>query len=208
MRETLRWGIPVTGLATLAGYLAPWAPHPAAGLAITGLDLGELVKFLSPVRDGQVVLWREGFYLPPVAVSLAFSLVAFREEWAYPRPVRAGMVVLALVAAALLLPPAWTPARLWTPEFRLQTLVLLGCGLAAVGSPVLALAPRWLAGSTVALLAVTGLVYPIRQFLAVLPLMAAVYREPLTPGWGLGLFALGLGSLVLLGIGAGWEKRG
>ncbi len=207
MREVLRWGVPVTGLVALAGYLAPWAPHPAAGLTVTGLDLGELVKFLPPVREGQVALWREGFYLPLVAVSLALSLAAFREEWAYPWPVRVGMVALALVAAAHLLPPAWTPARLWTREFRLQTLVLVGCGLAAVGSPVLALVPRRLAGGTMALLALAGLFYPLRQFLAVLPLVAAVYREPLAPGWGLGLFALGLGGLVLLGIGAGLEER-
>ena len=76
-----------------------------------GLDLGEYVKFLPSVRSGQVQLWREGFYLPLVAVSLAFSLFAYRRELRYPRWLRLLFLAVAIVAALNLLPPAWTPAR-------------------------------------------------------------------------------------------------
>ncbi len=65
-------------LLVLAGYFGPWINHRAAVLVVTGLDLGEYVKFLPVVQQGQLSIWREGFYLPLVTVSLMLSLRAFR----------------------------------------------------------------------------------------------------------------------------------
>lgn len=197
--RALRLGLPLAGLLTLAGYFAVWIPHPAAGLAVTGLDLGELVKFLPPVQSGQIPVWREGFYLPLVAVSLAFSLIAFRPELAYPWPLRVGLIGLALVAAANLLPPAWTPARLLMPEFRLQTAWLVLCVLAGLGSPLLALAPRRAAAGLLIGLALIAAASPVMPFLRVLPVVAGLYRESLAPGWGMWATLLGLGLLAALG---------
>src|SRR5690606_17869344 len=70
----LRWLLPATILLAVAGYFGPWVGHRVAGLVVMGLDLGEYVKFLTPVRAGQIALWREGFYLPLVVASLAASL--------------------------------------------------------------------------------------------------------------------------------------
>ena len=154
-----RWLLPVGAVLTLAGYFRPWISHKAAGLAILGLDLGELVKFLHPVQQGDIRLWREGFYLPLVAVSVSLSLNAFRREIAaHPagsasvpgavdersRPtygwyVRIGLLFLAIVAALNLLPPAWTPSLLLQPEYRLQTVALLLCLALAALSPLAAL---------------------------------------------------------------------
>ena len=83
----------VASLVTLVGYFGPWINHRAAVLVITGLDLGEYVKFLPVVEQGQVTMWREGFYLPLVTVSLALSLWAFRDGgarsgWARPATTR------------------------------------------------------------------------------------------------------------------------
>ena len=214
-----------------------------------GLDLGELVKFLHPVQQGDIRLWREGFYLPLVAVSVSLSLNAFRREIAaHPagsasvpgavdeksRPtygwyVRIGLLVLAIVAALNLLPPAWTPSLLLQPEYRLQTVALLLCLALAALSPLAALlmTPRslletlcgtaldanrrgclgraaWsiaIAGTlfTVAL-AGAALYFPLAQFLRILPTLAELYGQVPEIGWGPALMILGLAGLFLHGL--------
>ena len=154
-----RWLLPVSAVLTLTGYFRPWIAHHAAGLAVLGLDLGELVKFLYPIQQGDIRLWREGFYLPLVAVSVNLSLNAFRRDAvpppaggsttateygeqtrpAYGWPVRVGLLALAVVAALNLLPPAWAPQLLAAPEFRLQSAALLLCLALAGVSPFAAL---------------------------------------------------------------------
>jgi hypothetical protein len=194
--QVVRWLLPLSALAALAGYLGPWVDHPVAGLTILGLDLGEYVKFLSPVRSGAVSLWREGFYLPLLAVSLTCSLAAFRRELAYPWAVRALLLAAAVVAALNLLPPAWTPQRMLTPEFQQQTLWIALCLAAMVFSPFLALLPRWIVAALVAALSLAALVLPLWQFFQVLPAIAELYNHPLAPGWGLFVTGLGLGGLL------------
>lgn len=197
----VRWLLPLSGLLVLAGYFGPWVNDRVAGLVITGLDLGEYVKFLPVVRSGQVVLWREGFYLPLVAVSLIFSLHSFRASLQYGWPIRAMFIAIACVAALNLLPPAWTPQRLVTPEFRLQTLALASC-LAAVGvSPFLALLPSLVAAALAMLLSLGALWFPIANFLRVLPNIAELYNHPLRPGWGLYVMASGLVLLMIISVG-------
>ena len=142
-----RWLLPLAALLTLAGYFGPWVPHRVAGLVVTGLDLGEYVKFLPTVRGGQVTLWREGFYLPLVTVSLALSLAAFRPQWRYGWSMRVLLLVIAGIAALNLLPPAWGPATFTNPEFRQQIAALALCLGAAAMSPFLALLPRWVGSS-------------------------------------------------------------
>lgn len=193
--QIVRWLLPLSVLAVLAGYLGPWVDHPVAGLAILGLDLGEYVKFLTPVRSGAVSLWREGFYLPLLAASLACSLMAFRRELAYPWLVRALLLAASVVAALNLLPPAWTPQRMLTPEFQQQAIWLALCLGAMIFSPFLALLPRWLGAAVVAALSLAALVLPPWQFFQVLPAIAELYNHPLAPGWGLFVMGLGLGGL-------------
>jgi hypothetical protein len=202
-----KWLIPLAGLFTLAGYFGPWVDHQVAGLVITGLDLGEYVKFLPTVRAGSLTVWREGFYIPLVAVSFSQSFYPFRAALRYSWPIRALMLAVAIIAALNLLPPAWTPARLATPEFRAQSVALL-LALAAVAlSPWLALLPGRLVGSLCILLCGLAIWFPVHGFLTVLPGIAALYNHPLQPGWG--MFVMGLG-LLLLGLAtgmAGWLGR-
>lgn len=198
-RQYVRWLLPLSVLATLAGYFGPWVPHAAAGLVVTGLDLGEYVKFLHEVRGGEIELWRQGFYLPLVAVSVALSLHAYRRDLAYPWPIKGTLLAVAAVAAFNLLPPAWSPPLLLTPEFRLQTLAMIVClGLAAI-SPILALLPRQMVAALVALSAISALWLPIHNFLRVLPAIAQLYGHPLTPGWG--IWGMGLGLVGMMGVG-------
>jgi len=195
-----RWLWIVGGLLTLAGYFGPWIDHPASGLVITGLDLGEYVKFLPQIRSSQISLWREGFYLPLVTVSLAFSLQLFRAEWHYHWLLRAFLIACAIVAALNMLPPAWTPERMMTPEFRWQAVAIAICLGAMTISPFLALLPRWLGQISITILAILALWYPIRNFLQILEPISELYNQPQRPGWGLYVMAVGLIMFIILSL--------
>ncbi len=187
-----RWGLLSGALMTLAAYFGPWVPHPVAGLVVSGLDLGEYVKFLPPVINGEISIWREGFYLPLVTVSLALSLCAFRRELAYHAAVRALLLALAGVAALNMLPPAWTPGLLRTPEFRLQTAAIAACLSALLASPLLALLPRWTPALFVTALSTATLYFAIIQFSRVLPAIEALYNQDIQHGWGFWLLPVGV----------------
>lgn len=203
--ELLRWLWPALLLLVFIGYTGAWVDHKAAGLVITGLDLGEYVKFLTPIRRGELSLWREGFYLPLLAVSLSASLSAFRAELRYGWPMRAFLLALAIVAALNLLPPAWTPQRMMTAEFRQQAIALAGCLIAMAVSPLLALLPRRVVGLFIGLLSTAAAFIPVYQFFAVLPTISALYNRPQTPGWGLVLCVVSL--LTLAGMALWWAWK-
>lgn len=203
----VRWLLPTALLLAFAGYVGAWVDHRVAGLVITGLDLGEYVKFLTPVRSGAIALWREGFYLPLVAVSLTASLAAFRSELRYAWPAHAALLALAVVAALNLLPPAWTPQRMMTDEFRQQTLALAGCLAAMAFSPLLALLPAKLFAVIVAVLSVSAAIIPVYQFVLVLPTLSALYNQPQSPGWGMYLCATSLLTLTVTALWIGRSKH-
>ena len=244
-----RWLLPAGALCTFAGYVQPWIDHKAAGLAVLGLDLGELVKFLHPVQQGEIRLWREGFYLPLVAVSVSLSLNAFRrdsqtltsagaegrgteDDESSPRyswPIRIAYLLFATVAALNMLPPAWTPLQLVTPEFRLQAVAMFLClGLVAF-SPLVGLfqSPRALfaslgetgdnsqrrgcawqvlwgialvRGLVLVLLAGAAIYFPLAQFQQVFPTLAELYGQPPEIGWGPALTVAGLTGLLWHGV--------
>ncbi|MCB9137404.1 MAG: hypothetical protein H6642_03555 [Caldilineaceae bacterium] len=199
----LRWLLPLAGLVMLVGYFGPWINHAAAGLVVTGLDLAEYVKFLPGVRSGEISVRREAFYLPLIAVSLTWGLIAFRREFHYGWPMSSGVLLGAAVAALNLLPPAWTPRLLLTPEFRLQTGVMTALlGVIAV-SPLVALLPRRLAGALIVLSASANVWMPVRGFLRVLPDITRIYAAPQHPGWGMwvmlaGTIGLAAGGVLLM----------
>jgi len=184
----------------LTGYFGPWIDHRVAGLVVTGLDLGEYVKFLPEVRSGAIPLWREAFYLPLVAASLTCSLMAFRQELHYRlAPLRILLLVTAGVAALNLLPPAWTPARMLTPEFQQQLIALIALLVAIAISPLLALLPLRLATAFCGLLALSCFV-PVNQFFVILPAVEPLYHQPLSTGWGLWLMIAGIVVLLLTAV--------
>ena len=188
--------IPLGVAISMVGYFGPWVNHRVAGLVILGLDLGEVVKFLEPIRNGQMGLWRQGFYLPLLVMSLGLSLYVFRPALRYNWPTRLVLLGIAAVAALNMLPPAWDPPRLRTPEFRLQTIWIGLCLSAALISPLLALIPQRLAALLITLLAIPAIWLPVRNFLRVLPTLSELYNQTLTPGWG--MYVMGIGLIVLL----------
>ncbi len=190
--------LPVGLAVACAGYFGPWIDHRVAGLVITGLDLGEYVKFLPVVRDGTVALWRPGFYAPLVAISAAATCASYRSEFAYRWWLRVPLLVLATVTALNLLPPAWTPARLVEAEFRVQMVAMLLLLGAMACAPLLALLPHRIAGALVAALALAGIAWPLHGFFQVLPAIAMLYNRDLAPGWGPWLTVAGLVTIAIV----------
>jgi hypothetical protein len=170
------------GLVGLAGYFGPWVAHRASGLIVSGLDLGEYVKFIPQVLTGQIAVRRELFYLPLFAGSLMASLMASRRT--LPRWLRVLLGLAAIPLALAMLPPAWSPVTLRLPEFRLQMAALLFCLLMVPAVIVTRFLPDRLVLVLIAALAVPAAILPAWGFLEVRPAIAGLYHQPLRLGWG------------------------
>ncbi len=191
--------LPLGAILTFSGYIGPWIGHRAAGLVVTGLDLGEYVKFLPSIIGGQVVLWRPGFYLPLVAVSLAISFYVFDPRLHYGWITRSLLLAVAVVASLNMLPPAWTPQRMATAEFRWQAMAIVATLAAAAISPFLALIDRQVRGGIVAGLAVAGAWLSYSGFFRILDDVTLIYSQSQRPAWGAYVMLFGLVTLVLIG---------
>jgi hypothetical protein len=184
-------------LLAAAGYWGPWVSHRAAALVIPGLDLAEYVKFLPEYRSGRLRVAREGFYLPLLTLSLALSTLSWREDIRWPRVLRAVGWLASLSTALAMLPPAWSPAMLRLPEFRLQVVFILVCLVVAMMAPLWRRwRVVWLAWA-MAILSIAAVVVPIAQFLMIRPALDQVYGRPIVIGWGPGVMAIGFGLLAI-----------
>ena len=185
------------------GYWRPWLPHPAAGLNILGIDLPEYVKFVPEVRYGQIPLNRLVFFGPLLSLALGLILLAGIRRPALPWWLSALLAAAAIPTALAMLPPAWTPSLLRTPEFRTQTIYIALIILAALLTPLWRrLLPDRLRGL---LFMALGLL-PFQSLLAyqkLLPALEKLYAHPLAAGAayylvGLGAAALFVGGAFLL----------
>lgn len=182
-------------LATL-GFFGPWIAHKTAGLTLSGVDMGEFVKFLPGALDGTVPVYRQLFYLPPAAICVSVALLANSRRLLLPRVVRAFAIVIAVPVSLQLLPPAWSPSSLLAPEFRLQTMVLGACWMLLAGSWLLAGLAPWLTGLLSALLSLAAFALPLWQYLTVKLPIDAVYGTPPSTGWGLPVCLVGLSIMA------------
>ena len=180
------------------GVWGPWVWAEAAGLRILGLDFSEYVKFVAEVQSGQIALVREVFYLPLVVLSISLSLLAHRRELRVPVALRWLLNLLAVPVALAMLPPAWTPPLLTTPEFLKQTIAIVVCVIAALLSfPLLRRLPGLPVAVTVTVLPGLAAVLSISAFTRLRPALDAIYGHPIVVGPG--VWQLAIGS-VLLGI--------
>ncbi len=183
-RDRVRWVILIAAAAIgLAGYYGPWVPHKAAGLIVIGLDLAEYVKFLPDVIAGRVVLRREIFYLPLAAASIGASLIASRRA-TLPAWGRVLLALASIPCAAAALPPAWSPAVLLLPEFRLQVAGMVLCWLLVPGVLLTRYLPDRLILALIALLSLAAALAPAWGFLQIHAGIEALYRQVLPLGWG------------------------
>jgi hypothetical protein len=159
--------------------------------------MGEFVKFLPGALEGTLAVHRQLFYLPPVAISTSIALLVGSERLHYPWIVRALALAISVPISLQLLPPAWSPSSLMTPEFRLQMMALAACWLLLAGFWLLARLPSWLIGSLSAVLSLTAFALPLWQYLVVKPATNEVYGRPPAVGWGLPVCLAGL--LITIG---------
>jgi hypothetical protein len=175
--------------AILLAYFLPWLPHPAVGLRLIGLEMGEWVKFLPQVQSGEVAADRNLFYLPPITLGLMLAL--WTVEWPNGRWQTWLMRGLA-VAVSLLAFPALEairdePSSEWLLRLLLIGGVVLVAGLSGLGGRLPSALP-WL---LIMLLALLGAVLPTWAYLAVRPIIADWLRAPIGIGPGVWLNLMG-----------------
>lgn len=192
LRRAAVWAAPL-GFALIAvGYLQVWQPHPAVGLALIGLEMGEWVKFLPAVQQGLAPVSRNLFYLPPITLGLAAALITA----AWPAGRNAWIMRALAVGAALLAMPA-VPVMLREPsvEWRLRLALIGLVGAVALAAPLLGRLPHPTRPLLLLGIALAGAYWPTRAAFAMRPLIAELLGEPL--GIGPGVW-LNLGGHVLL----------
>jgi hypothetical protein len=178
------------------GYYGPWIAHATAGLTLSGVDMGEFVKFLPGVLDGTLPVTRQMFYLPPFAAAVTIALLIGSPRLGYPWLLRVPALLLAALVSLQLLPPAWSPASLMTAEFRLQTITLGLCWLLLAGFWIWGRLPAWLTGSLSAGMAIAAIGLSGWQFYIVKAAIDSVYGVPPAIGWGFVLCMAGLAALA------------
>jgi hypothetical protein len=187
---------PIGWTLAAIGYFGPWIAHETAALTLSGVDMGEFVKFLPSVVDGSLQVVRQLFYLPPVAVAFGIATLACSRRLHYPRILQVFVLALAIPVSLQLLPPAWSPFTLMSPEFRLQTMAVAILWLLLAGACIWArLRLRWLAVLN-ACVALAAAVLSAWQFKLAKPAIDGVYSTNTSTGWGFFLCVAGLAVMA------------
>jgi hypothetical protein len=192
---------------TALGYFGAWIDHPTAALTLSGVDMGEFVKFLPGVLDGSLSLVRQIFYLPPFALVVSIALLIGSRRLRYPWPFQVLVLALAIPVSLQLLPPAWSPTSLFTPEFRMQTLALVILWLLLAFFWLLGQMPTWLAGALSAVLCSAALSLSVWQFMMAKPAIDQVYGSTPATGWGVFACMVGLAVATTASAILAWQSR-
>ncbi len=185
----------------LLGYLMVWLPNPAAGLALTGLEIGEWIKFLPEVQSGAIGP-RELFYLPPITLALMMTLVTC--SWPNRRWQTWVMRGLALAVSFLALPSIEAIRFEGLSQWGLRVAAIALVAAAVAGAAAMsrwhpaARLPRWL----VIALALLGALLPLWLFFPIRDLVSNILGAPLGVGPGVWFHVLG----HLLAAGGAWGR--
>lgn len=190
---------------TLIGYFSPWVPHRAAGLAQTGFEIGEWIKFVPEVRTGASPLRRSNFYWPPVVAAIGLAMLAAgNRPWTWTNWLLVSLAALLSLFPFPLLEELKGAAGI---SANLGRFGLIAAGVAAAGLAVWRRQlPARIRGGILFLAAVVGLVLVSATFSAAEPIVEEVYRQLIDPGLGYNLSRSGMALLALVGICL--QKRG
>lgn len=187
-------------LLILVGFFSPWIPHRAAGLALTGFEIGEWIKFAPEVRSGESPLRRANFYWPPVIAAIGLLALAndAQGNWRWHN----WLLALAAMALALFpLPLLEEIGNLAGIKANLGRLLMIA--LPMVSAILLIIrrpASRKLQGGLLLLVNVAGLVLVSQAFGHAEPIIERLYGHLIDPGLGFHMARLGMLLLALDGL--------
>lgn len=203
-----KWLFLLALVAALSGYWAPWVHHKASALVLTGLDMGEFVKFLPQFRSGELRFRREVFYLPLLLSSLSSILMASSPAFSYPMWARGLLLMLAWAMALSMLPPAWSPPLLLRSEFIYQTIAIIFCLTLPFAWPILKRIPSSALYSFLFLASLLSSILPSLYFEKTRPFIVMLYAQPISWGWGVYLMLAGFALLAGLSLSELVRRKG
>ena len=188
--------IAIGAIITLIGYFSPWIPHKAAGLALTGFEIAEWIKFAPDVQTGASLVQRADFYWPPVVVAVSLACwSAGRQKWRWHHW---SLILFAGVLSLIPIPLLEDIKNLegiktnW-PRFALTFLGLLSTSLAMIRRKI----PAWFLGGTLVMVSTAGALFVSVAFSTAEPIVERLYYRLLNPGLG---FYLTEGGMILLAV--------
>lgn len=199
MNKPTSWLALVAITLILVAYFLDWIPHPAAGLTLIGLEVGEWIKFLPGMRNvADPVTNRTWFYLPPITAALA--LLGLTADWPIGRLQTWLARAIAGVVALLALPQLEVIRDEPSAEWRTRVVWILLVGVAAllvglVGKRARVVALLWI------VVALIGGLLPTIGYVQIRPVIATALQESV--GIGVGVW-LNLAAHLLLAVAAGW----
>ena len=179
----------LSATAILLAYFLPWLPHPAAGLRLIGLEMGEWVKFLPQVRSGEIAAGRNLFYLPPITLGALLALAT--AGWPNGRWQTWAMRGLAVAVSLLALPALEAIRDEPSGEWLLRLLLIGGVVGVAFLSGLGGRLPAQASWLLLALIALAGALLPTWAYLSVRPVIADLLRAPVGIGPGVWLNLVG-----------------
>lgn len=183
----------------LVGYFSPWVPHRTAGLALTGFEIGEWIKFAPEVLSGSSPLRRVDFYWPPAVAAMGLALLAGKiRPWHW---LDWSLVMIAVILSLFPFPLLEEINDL--NGFRANIGRL---GLVALGEMTCLLIiarqglPAKVRGAALLLAAGVGVILVSRAFSTAEPIVERLYDQAINPGLGYNLTRWGMVLLSMAGI--------
>ena len=183
----------------LASYWAPWVAHPAAGLSLAEQDLTEFPKFMPQVRQHELFVFRESFYLPLIVLAVALIVWAAYQSPSPAKQGRAGVMRALATALALIVLPAYPffLSGFQSEEFQTQQLMSVGTLVLLLLTPLIRRVPMRATTIFLFVWLWLGALLPTAQFFWMKPALDEIYHQPVLIGWGVSAGAIGFALLAL-----------
>ena len=185
----------------LLGYFLVWLPQPVVGLSLIGLEIGEWVKFIPQVRQGDILPSRNFFYLPPVTLGAMMALwtVRWSNRWWRTWVIRGTALLIALLALPAIESFRDEPVSQWILRILFIGVVPISILLATIYASKESV-PDTVPWAYFIGLGLIGALFPLWIYLAIRPVVGEIIGSKVGFGVGILLNILGHGLLGALGI--------